>query len=189
MWIRSKFSLAKACGAFAVTLISLGMTTSAHAYSTPVTVKNTEANPVPTTDGRARYEFLYSLSASPATVESCQSLPVPAGRTLVITMVGVDTRVDPTQQPDVYLLARRGGTIVRYRGQLNFVSSSTSTRRYKGIYNLDKAFGEGDSGTSFSAAICLKAPPGGTTFGSTARGTVSGYVEDSEIIDGNSLLP
>ncbi|MGD2064792.1 MAG: hypothetical protein PVF51_14620 [Nitrospirota bacterium] len=153
----------------------------------PVTITNTEVNPVPVVSvARQPYQLFYAMTASPGTVEECRPIPVPDGSALTITTIGVDVTVDPTETPDVYLRVGHFSNLVRYRGALHLVRQS-STDRYKGIYTLSVSVGETDSGDAYSAGICVHAPPGGTEHGSSARGTVSGYVEAATIIDGNAL--
>lgn len=151
-------------------------------------ITNDENSPVPVVSvAQQPYQFLYTLSASPGTVSDCMSIPVPTGKVLTITTIGVQTEVDPTENPDVYLAVTRSFLpVARYRGVLNFIEENIR-KRYQGIYNLLVPIGETDSGNPYLASICVAAPIGGTAIVSDAKGTVSGYVAATAIIDGNSL--
>ena len=152
-----------------------------------VIVTNDASAPVPVVSvARQPYQLQYAMTANPATPEECEPIPVPDGSELTITTIGVDVTVDPTEAPDVYLRVAHRGNFVRYRGTLNFVRETT-TQQYRGIYTLSVSVGGTDSGDPYVAAICVDGPPGGTEHGSEARGTVSGYVEATTIIDGNAL--
>ncbi|MCB1787656.1 MAG: hypothetical protein H6955_07525 [Chromatiaceae bacterium] len=172
------------CAVGLVAMLSAGGVFAAS--SVPVTVINSDINPVPVTSARQPYQLVFDVSASPGSVEACDIIPVPAGTTLTITSIGMDVRVDPSFGPSAYLRVIRGGTLFRYQGDLRFINQLT-TRRYQGIYQLETFVGELDSGASNSAQICVAAPPAPTPLGSSARGVISGYVEPVTVIDGNAL--
>ena len=152
----------------------------------PVTVQNNGDIPVTVTSSRSPYQLTFDMFASPGTVENCTDIPVPSGMTLTITSIGIDVDVDPSFTPSAYLRVIRGGTLLRYQGDLRLISEFT-TRRYQGIYTLETFVGELDSGVNNSAQICVAAPPATTANGSQARGVLSGYAEAVTIIDGNAL--
>ena len=165
----------------------LGAGSASAQRSTPVTVQNTDADPVPVTSARQPYQLVYSVSASPGTVENCDLIPMPVGTSLVITSIGVDVSVDPSFTPSVYLRVIRGGNVFRYQDGLRFIAETPPRRRFQGIYTLETFVGQLDSGVSSSAQICVAAPPAPTPQGSSARGVVSGYVEAVTVVDGNAL--
>ncbi len=166
----------------------LGAQSAMAQYSTPVTVKNTEANPVPVVSAdRQPYQFTYFLSAAPASVEDCEAIPVPAGKTLTVTSIAVDARILAGEVPSVYFLAGYGGSAIRFSDSLNFISASGSSRTYRGVYNTNFLIGDGDGTLDFRGAICVDAPPGGSAVGNSARGVVTGFVESGIIIDGRQL--
>ncbi|MCB1759631.1 MAG: hypothetical protein KDI68_07585, partial [Gammaproteobacteria bacterium] len=75
------------------TVLLLAVSSAPAARSTPVTVQNTDANPVPVYSIRQPYQLVFSLFAAPGTVEDCNPVPVPAGMTLTITSIGMDVGV------------------------------------------------------------------------------------------------
>lgn len=155
--------------------------------SVPVTIENDENVPVPVYQaGRTPYQFTYDVVATTSTV--CDAIPVPDGMMLTVTAVGVDATIAQSDTADVFLLVTRGtgsgGSYYRYRGAMEYQGAFSTSRYYTGIYHPDLFLGPANAPYSYSASICVDAPPDGYN---TARGVVSGFVEALTIIDGNTL--
>jgi hypothetical protein len=59
-------------------------------------------------------------------------------------------------------------------------------REFRGILNMNILAGPSTGTIAYEAAICIRGALGAAVV-SSARGVVSGYVEPSVIVDGNSL--
>jgi hypothetical protein len=178
------FALSLAAGCLA--LCTLAPTALAQ-RSVPVTVENDETTPVPVYEaGRQPYQFVYSLYTTGS--EDCDTFPVPQGKTLVLTTVGIEATIDSSDTADVYIRSTRltgsGGSYYRFRNGLQYNGASGVYRFYKGIYDTNLFAGAANDPISYSLSICVGGPPSGFN---SARGVVSGYLINGAIVDGNTL--
>ena len=154
----------------------------------PVSIENDESAPVPVFPaGRIPYQFTADVSAPPGQ-EDCQQIRVPEGMTLTILSVGVDATAPTGSLVDVFVRTERrfegGISVFRYGNPLTRTYSDPYVQTYKGIFALHTLAGPADSPYTFSASACTFSRGSGWA---SARFVVSGYVEPTMILDGNSL--